>query len=341
MTLPDDPNRDDPGRGTPPSTGRATSDYDAVVPHHRRGLRRAPGARPGRARRGRRHPASTPAPAARPGALRHLAPAPRSGPAVEPARHRSGQGAEREEHFVPPEPPPVPRATPARRAAWFGLFLAPLAMLAAVVLGWVLPDWLSMLLVAALRRRLRVPGRDHAARAPRRRRRRGGCVASPTDSGATARRLVPAAGRTTLFVSETVEISGHLIDTGILSRVLDDIREYGGDWVIDRFDVGHEAVDLSRATITISNDDDEALQRLLMRLQSRGVNQVDPGEAETAAVRGRRRLPRLLLLHDQPRDPGAARRDAGWRSRTRRWTAAWSSTTPATRCASTRCRWPT
>jgi len=85
-----------------------------------------------------------------------------------------------------------------------------------------------------------------------------------------------------VHVSETVEISGHLIDTGILSRVLDDIREYGGDWVIDRFDVGHEAADLSSATITISNEDDEALQRLLMRLQSRGVNQVDPGEAATS-----------------------------------------------------------
>ena len=85
-----------------------------------------------------------------------------------------------------------------------------------------------------------------------------------------------------MHVSETVEISGHLIETGILSRVLDDIREYGGDWVIDRFDVGHEASELSSATITISNDDDEALQRLLMRLQSRGVNQVDPGEAETS-----------------------------------------------------------
>ena len=50
-----------------------------------------------------------------------------------------------------------------------------------------------------------------------------------------------------MHVSETVEITGHLIDTGILSRVLDDIREYGGDWVIDRFDVGHEAADLSTA----------------------------------------------------------------------------------------------
>jgi lysine-ketoglutarate reductase/saccharopine dehydrogenase-like protein (TIGR00300 family) len=82
--------------------------------------------------------------------------------------------------------------------------------------------------------------------------------------------------------SETVEITGHLIDTGILSRVLDDIREYAGDWAITRFDVGREASDLSSATIEISTEDDEALQRLLMRLQTRGVNQVDPGETETS-----------------------------------------------------------
>ena len=85
-----------------------------------------------------------------------------------------------------------------------------------------------------------------------------------------------------MHVSETVEITGHLIDTGILSRVLDDVREYGGDWVINRFDVGHDAADLSSATITVSTADDEDLQRLLMRLQSRGVNSVDPGQVETA-----------------------------------------------------------
>jgi len=84
--------------------------------------------------------------------------------------------------------------------------------------------------------------------------------------------------------SETVEISGHLMDSGILSRVLDDIREYGGDYVIDRFDVGHDSQDPSHAMITVTADDDDALQRLLMRLQTRGVNQVDPGEATTAVV---------------------------------------------------------
>ena len=84
--------------------------------------------------------------------------------------------------------------------------------------------------------------------------------------------------------SETVEISGHLMDHGILSRVLDDIREYSGDYTIDRFDVGRETDDTSHAVITVTADDDEGLQRLLMRLQTRGVNMVHPGEAEVAAA---------------------------------------------------------
>ena len=85
-----------------------------------------------------------------------------------------------------------------------------------------------------------------------------------------------------MSVSETVEVTGHLMDSGILSRILDDIREYGGDWVITNIDVGHEASDLSTATINLEAEDDEALQRLLMRLQTRGVNQVHPGEATIA-----------------------------------------------------------
>lgn len=85
-------------------------------------------------------------------------------------------------------------------------------------------------------------------------------------------------------VSETVESTGHLIDNGVLSKILDDIREYGGDYAIDRFDVGHDAGDTSTLLITVSAEDDEALQRLLMRLQTRGVNQVDPGEAQVVVT---------------------------------------------------------
>lgn len=85
-------------------------------------------------------------------------------------------------------------------------------------------------------------------------------------------------------VTESVEITGHLMDSGLLSRVLDDIREYGGDYTMERFDVGHDRDDTSTVRMTISADGDEALQRLLMRIQTKGVNLVDPGEPEITAA---------------------------------------------------------
>jgi lysine-ketoglutarate reductase/saccharopine dehydrogenase-like protein (TIGR00300 family) len=82
-------------------------------------------------------------------------------------------------------------------------------------------------------------------------------------------------------VSESVEVSGHLMDSGILARVLDDVLGYGADYRIDKLEVGRHHDDESQATLTVTAEDDEALQRLLMRLQTHGVNQVDPGEALT------------------------------------------------------------
>lgn len=82
-----------------------------------------------------------------------------------------------------------------------------------------------------------------------------------------------------MTASETVEITGHLMDSGILSRILDDIREYGGNWVVDSINLGHGREDASRALLTVRMDDDDSLQRLIMRLQTRGANLTDPGEA--------------------------------------------------------------
>ena len=79
--------------------------------------------------------------------------------------------------------------------------------------------------------------------------------------------------------AETVEISGHLMDSGVLARVLDDVLDYGCDYVIEKFDVGRTHDDESYARIGLSAPDDNGLQRLLMRLQAYGVNPVDPGVA--------------------------------------------------------------
>lgn len=84
--------------------------------------------------------------------------------------------------------------------------------------------------------------------------------------------------------SETVEITGHLMDSGILARVLDDVLEYGGDYRIDRFDVGKNHDDPSYARIEVTLENGDELQRLLMRLQAHGVNPVESAEATVREV---------------------------------------------------------
>jgi lysine-ketoglutarate reductase/saccharopine dehydrogenase-like protein (TIGR00300 family) len=84
-----------------------------------------------------------------------------------------------------------------------------------------------------------------------------------------------------MSVSETVEVTGHLMDTGVLARVLDDVLEYGADYSIERFEVGRTHDDESTAQIVVITEDAQTLARLLMRLQSHGVNAVEPGAATT------------------------------------------------------------
>ena len=81
------------------------------------------------------------------------------------------------------------------------------------------------------------------------------------------------------MVNETVQITGHLMDSGVLARVLDDVLDYGGDYVIEKLDLGRTHDDESHAKIRVGAESDEVLQRILMRIQIHGVNQVDPGEA--------------------------------------------------------------
>ncbi|HET9945746.1 MAG TPA: TIGR00300 family protein, partial [Actinomycetes bacterium] len=71
---------------------------------------------------------------------------------------------------------------------------------------------------------------------------------------------------------------------GVLSRVLDDILEYGGDYTIDKFEVGKTPVDESYARLTVRSEDPEVMARIVMRLMTHGVNPTDPGEAVLGEV---------------------------------------------------------
>ncbi|HEY8338822.1 MAG TPA: TIGR00300 family protein, partial [Egibacteraceae bacterium] len=76
-----------------------------------------------------------------------------------------------------------------------------------------------------------------------------------------------------------VEVSGHVIDSGLLGRVLDEVVEHGGDYEILRMDVGKRQRDESYVRLRVEAPDDELLRPILQRLQSLGVNPVADSDA--------------------------------------------------------------
>lgn len=78
--------------------------------------------------------------------------------------------------------------------------------------------------------------------------------------------------------TEVVEVRGHIIDSLILPRILDEIVEAGAQFEIEQIQVGRTNVDPSFARISIQAERD-VLDRVLARLAGLGATPPDPGDA--------------------------------------------------------------
>ncbi|HYF50254.1 MAG TPA: TIGR00300 family protein [Planctomycetota bacterium] len=63
--------------------------------------------------------------------------------------------------------------------------------------------------------------------------------------------------------SESIELSGHIVDSGTLQRVLDQIIAAGADYVVEEFRLGHNKNDESFARVRIDTKDGGKLQEVL------------------------------------------------------------------------------
>jgi hypothetical protein len=54
-----------------------------------------------------------------------------------------------DDHFVPTDPPPLPRLDPLTKGAWVALFGGPAYLLIAVMVNWQVPGWAAFCAVAA------------------------------------------------------------------------------------------------------------------------------------------------------------------------------------------------
>jgi lysine-ketoglutarate reductase/saccharopine dehydrogenase-like protein (TIGR00300 family) len=74
---------------------------------------------------------------------------------------------------------------------------------------------------------------------------------------------------------EDIKLEGHIIDSLLLPRVLDDILERGGEYRILRFRMGREKDDHSLALLRVSAPSEEHLEAILRGLQQHGVEMVE------------------------------------------------------------------
>src|SRR5213076_3301867 len=84
--------------------------------------------------------------------------------------------------------------------------------------------------------------------------------------------------------SETIELRGHIIDSLILPKVLDQILTSGGNFKITEIHIGRKRADQSFARIEVSAETGEALDGLILRLRQQGAEVVERANAQVASA---------------------------------------------------------
>jgi lysine-ketoglutarate reductase/saccharopine dehydrogenase-like protein (TIGR00300 family) len=82
--------------------------------------------------------------------------------------------------------------------------------------------------------------------------------------------------------SETIELRGHIIDSLILPKVLDQILTHGANFKIAEIKIGKKRADQSFARIEVSAETSEALDELVLRLRQHGAEVAKSADAQLA-----------------------------------------------------------
>jgi lysine-ketoglutarate reductase/saccharopine dehydrogenase-like protein (TIGR00300 family) len=82
--------------------------------------------------------------------------------------------------------------------------------------------------------------------------------------------------------SETIELRGHIIDSLILPKVLDQILTSGGNFKIAEIKIGEKRADQSFARVEVSAPTSKALDELVLRLRQHGAELVNRANAQLA-----------------------------------------------------------
>jgi len=82
--------------------------------------------------------------------------------------------------------------------------------------------------------------------------------------------------------SETIELRGHIIDSLILPKVLDQILTHGAAFKIGEIKIGQKRADQSFARIEVTAETSDALDELVLRLRQHGAETVERANVHLA-----------------------------------------------------------
>ena len=84
--------------------------------------------------------------------------------------------------------------------------------------------------------------------------------------------------------TEEVELAGHIIDSLLLPKVLDEIMSQGGRFEILKISVGQRRQDASACRLLVSADSEKSLEQILANISKHGAVRVDAQDAQLVAA---------------------------------------------------------
>jgi len=82
-----------------------------------------------------------------------------------------------------------------------------------------------------------------------------------------------------MTVAQTVELEGHIIDSGMMQRCFGVVMDLGGNFDVEVFEVGKHKDAESYCRMTVEADDEERLREILHELHQNGAHLSDPPNA--------------------------------------------------------------
>ncbi|MFB6244627.1 MAG: TIGR00300 family protein, partial [Halobaculum sp.] len=81
------------------------------------------------------------------------------------------------------------------------------------------------------------------------------------------------------MAERTVELEGHIIDSGMMQRAFGVVMDMGGSFHVEQFDVGTRKDETSYCRMRVSTDTESHLQSILHELHQNGATVADPADA--------------------------------------------------------------